>query len=329
MAHGEVLVYAEAAGGTPSGMTLELLGIGRRLADALGAPLAAALLGHGVETTARELGAYGADRVYVADHPDLETYRSDLHVRVLEGINAQGTPAVILFGQDSTGRDLAPRLAARLGAGLAPDCVELALDPQSLRLLATRPIYGGNLRAILAMDHDPQIATLRPKVVEAAVRQEGREAEIVSLSVISDPATQKVKLIERVKEKAAGLRLEDAQIIVTGGRGIEDEDGVKIIEGLAEILGAAVGATRGSVDAGLFKGDQQVGLTGKMVAPRLYFAIGVSGSMQHLAGCGGSKNIIAINTDPNAPIFQRAAYGVVGDFRAVVPPLTAKLKEML
>jgi len=310
-------------------MTLELLGVGRSLADASGVPLAVALLGRGVETAASELGAYGANRVYLASHPDLENYRSDLHLRVLQEINSLGTPSIILFGQDSTGRDLAPRLAARLGAGLTPDCVELALDPQSLRLLATRPIYGGNLRAILAMDNDPQIATLRPKVVDAAVRQEGHQAEIISLSVASDPATQKVKLIEQVKEKAAGLRLEDAEIIVTGGRGIEDEAGVRMIEGLAEILGAAVGATRGSVDAGLFKGEQQVGLTGKMVAPRLYFAVGVSGSMQHLAGCGGSKNIIAINTDPNAPIFQRAAYGIVGDFRAVVPTLTARLKEML
>ena len=329
MAQGDILVYAEAPEGIPSGMTLELLGVGKSLSEALGAPLAAALLGSGNKDAAQELAAYGPDRVYVVDDPSLEAYRSDPQLRVLEDLCRQGLPAIILFGHDSTGRDLAPRLAARLGAGLAPDCVELSLDPQSRRLLATRPIYGGNLRATLAMDSDPQIVTLRPKVVEAAVRRDGQTAEVVSLPVTSDPSTDRVKVLERVKEEAAGLRLEDAEIIVTGGRGVEDPEGVKIIEDLARTLGAAVGATRGSVDAGLFPGELQVGLTGKMVAPRLYFAVGVSGSMQHLAGCGGSKKIIAVNTDPNAPIFQRATYGIVGDFRSVVPPLTEKLKEML
>ncbi len=174
MAQGEILVYAEARGGAPSGMTLELLGIGKSLSEALGAPLAAVLLGHGIKDGAQELAAYGPDRVYVADHPDFAGYRGDPHVRVMEELCRQGIPAIILFGHDSTGRDLAPRLAARLGAGIAPDCVGLSVDPQSRRLLATRPIYGGNLRAVLAMDADPQIATLRPKVVEAAVRLEGR-----------------------------------------------------------------------------------------------------------------------------------------------------------
>lgn len=310
-------------------MALELLGAGRSLAQALGSPLSAALLGHRVGEAAQELGAHGADRVYLAEHPDLESYRSDPHLRLLEKLCREEAPSILLFGHDSAGRDLAPRLAARLGTGLAPDCVELALDPQSRRLFATRPIYGGNLRAILTIDTDPQIATLRPKVVEPATRQEGRGAEVVPLTLDPTPLTLRVKVLERVKEEAVGIRLEEAEIVVTGGRGIEDREGVKLVEELARHLGAAVGATRGSVDAGLFPGELQVGLTGKMVAPRLYLAVALSGSMQHMAGCGGAKTIVAINTDPQAPIFQRAHYGVVGDFREVVPTLTEKLRELL
>ncbi len=325
----EVLVYTEVQDGRPTGMALELLGAGGALARTLGAPLAAAVVGHRVADAAAELGAYGAGRVYVADHPDLEAYRSDPHLGLLLQLCLQEEPSIVLFGHDSAGRDLAPRLAARLRTGLAPDCVDLALDGDSRRLLAVRPIYGGNLRAILAIDTDPQIATVRPKTMEQAPRQEGRRAEVVPLTLDPKPSTLRVKLLERVVEEAAGIRLEDAEVIVTGGRGIDDQEGVKILEGLARVLGAAVGATRGSVDAGLFPGELQVGLTGKMVAPRLYFAVALSGSMQHLAGCGGAKNIIAINTDPNAPIFQRASYGLVGDFREVVPKLTERLRELV
>lgn len=310
-------------------MTLELLGAGRSLAQALGAPLSAALMGHQLGDAASDLGAHGADRVYLADHPDLGPYSSDPHLSLLERLCRKEGPSILLFGHDSTGRDLAPRLAARLGTGLAPDCVELALDPQSRRLVATRPIYGGNLRAVLAMDTDPQIATLRPKVAETAPRQEGRGAEVVPLTHDPAPLTLRVKVMERVKEEAAGIRLEDAEVIVTGGRGLEDQEGARLLEELARVLGAAVGATRGSVDAGLFPGELQVGLTGKMVGPRLYLAVALSGSMQHMAGCGGAKTIVAINTDPQAPIFQRAHYGVVGDFRQVVPRLTEKLRELL
>lgn len=325
----EILVFTEAPGGKPTGMALELLGAGGALAREAGGTLSAVLLGHGMGEAAQELGAYGAARVYLADHPGLGSYRGDPHLHVLEQLCRERQPSIVLFGHDSAGRDLAPRLATRLGTGLAPDCVELTLDPGTKRLLAVRPIYGGNLRAILAIDADPQIATVRPKTQEAAPRQEGKGAEVVPLTLDLTPLTLRVRVAEVVKEEAAGIRLEDAEIIVTGGRGVDDEAGVKIVEDLARALGAAVGATRGSVDAGLFPGELQVGLTGKMVAPRLYFAVALSGSMQHLAGCGGSKNIIAINTDPNAPIFQRARYGVVGDFRQVLPRLTEKLREML
>lgn len=326
MTQGEILVYATLEDGRLSSLTLELLGAGNTLASAAGATLAAALLAPGAGDLGQELAAYGAERVYLAEDPDLATYRSDPHLEILEQLCLQNRPAVVLFGHDSTGRDLAPRLAARLGTGMAPDCTGLTMDPDSHRLLATRPLYGGNLQATLAIDGDPQIATLRPKVIDAAIKADGKTAETVKLTTSLDSSCQRVKLLERVREQTGGLRLEDAEVIVTGGRGIEDQEGVKIIEELARTLGAAVGATRGSVDAGLFPGEYQVGLTGKMVAPRLYFAIGVSGSMQHLAGCGASKKIIAINTDPDAPIFQRASYGIVGDFRSVVPALTEKLK---
>lgn len=329
LAQGEVLIYAEVQDERPQPTTLELLGVGRSLAQALGAPLSAALLGHQVQDAAQELGAYGADRVYLADHPDLEGYRSDPHLRLLEKLCREEAPSILLFSHDSAGRDLAPRLAARLETGLAPDCVELALAPQSHRLVAIRPIYGGNLRAVLAMDTDPQIATLRPKTVEPATRQQGRPVEVIRVDVTPDPSILRVKVLQRLKEEVTGVRLEDAEVIVTGGRGIEDQEGVKIVEGLARLLGAAVGATRGSVDANLLPGELQVGLTGKMVAPRLYFAVGLSGSMQHMAGCSGAKTIVAINTDPQAAIFQRAHYGVVGDFREVVPRLTEKLRELL
>jgi electron transfer flavoprotein alpha subunit len=329
MSKGAVLIFAQAEEGQPLRASLELLGVGRGLAEALGVPLAAALLGHEVGSCAEELIAHGADQVYVAAHPDLEEYRSDPQLAVLERLCRETSPAVFLFSHDEAGRDLAPRLAFRLGTGLAPDCIELAIDPQSKRLSCLRPVYGGNLQATVAMDGNPQIATLRPKSQEPAARQEGRTGQVIPLPVELEPGSLRVKILGRVKEEQTGVRLEDAEVIVTAGRGVESQEGVQMLEELARLLGGAVGATRGSVDAGLMPAERQIGLTGKMVGPKLYIAVALSGSMQHMAGCAGARTIVAINTDPQAPIFQRAHYGAVGDYRKVVPRLTEKVRELL
>jgi len=238
-------------------------------------------------------------------------------------------PQIILLGQTAIGRDLASRLAFRLGAAVTMDCVALEIDPESKRLLQTKPVYGGNARAIYTYESDPQIATVRAKVMAPLERDDSRKGEVITIEAGLDPSAIRTKFLEKVKEEVEGIKLEDASVVVSGGRGVGGPEGFKELEELAKLLGGAVGASRPACDNGWMPDTSQVGLTGKIVTPDLYFAVGISGSSQHMAGCSSSKAIIAINKDSEANIFKEARYGVVGDWKKVIPALTEKVKELL
>jgi electron transfer flavoprotein alpha subunit len=324
-----ILVYGEITEGKLSGMTAELLGCGRKLADDLGQELSAVLVGSGVSGMAQEVIAAGADKVYVVDDPQLEDYQTDSYVAVMEKVVNQAAPQIILLGQNAVGRDLAPRLAFRLGTAATMDCVALSIDPDSKRLLQTKPVYGGNAQAIYVIDSDPQIATVRAKVMEPLAPDAARKGEIVNVDAGLDPSVIKTKVLEKVKEEVEGIKLEDASVVVSGGRGIGSQEGFAQLQELAKLLKGAVGASRPACDNEWIAETAQVGLTGKIVTPDLYIAVGISGASQHLAGCSSSKTMIAINKDAEANIFREAQYGVVGDWKKVLPAFTEKIKELL
>ncbi|HEY91832.1 MAG TPA: electron transfer flavoprotein subunit alpha/FixB family protein [Dehalococcoidia bacterium] len=324
-----VLILAEVADGNLAAIATELLGAGRKLADDLGEELSALLVGSEVSGLAQEAIAFGADKVYVVEAPELKDYRTDSYIAVVEKAAKEVAPKVLLMGQNSIGRDLAPRLAFRLDAAVSTDCIELAIDADSKQLLMTKPVYGGNARAIYITDTIPQMATLRVKAGEPLARDDSRKGEVVSIDAGLDESAVRTKVIDTVLEEIEGIKLEDANIIVSGGRGMGGPEGFKDLEGLARVLKAAVGASRPPCDNGWVPDTMQVGLTGKIVSPDLYIAVAISGSSQHIAGCGGSKTIVAINRDPEANIFKEAAYGVVGDWKKVIPAFMEKAKELM
>ena len=324
-----VMIYGEAAEGKLVVITTELLGCGRRLADALGQELCAVLVGSGVSSLAQEAIAFGADKVYVVDDPLLKDYQTDSYVSVTERVAKQVMPQVLLLGQTSIGRDLAPRLAFRLGTAASVDCIELAIDPDSKLMLQTKPVYGGNAQAIFTCQSYPQIATVRTKAMSPLEPDASRQGEVITIEAGLDPSAIRTKVLEKVVEEVAGIKLEDAEVIVSGGRGIGGADGFKQLEELAKILKGAMGATRPPCDNGWVSDALQVGLTGKIVAPGLYIAVALSGSSQHMTGCSGSKTIVAINKDPEANIFREASFGVVGDWKKVLPAFTEKVKELV
>jgi electron transfer flavoprotein alpha subunit len=323
-----VMAYAEVSKDKLSTTTTELLGIGRKLADELGEPLCAVLVGDGVSSLADEAISLGADRVYVVDDPLLKEYQSDSFTPVMAKLAAETSPCIILLGQTDAGRDLAPRLAFRLKTAVTLDCVDLAIDASSKRLLATRPVYGGNALATFSTATDPQVVTIRTKAFAAAATDASRKGEAIKTEAGIEPSTMRTKVLERVVEEVEGLKLEDATIVVSGGRGIGGAEGFKQLEELAHLLKGALGASRPPCDNGWVSELLQIGITGKIIAPDLYIAVALSGSSQHLSGCSGSKNIVAINKDPEANIFRAATYGVVGDWKKVIPALTEKIKEL-
>jgi electron transfer flavoprotein alpha subunit len=324
-----VMILAEAADGTLSAITAELLGAGRKLADDLGEELSAVLVGSDVGGLAAEAIAFGADKVYVVDDALLKDYQTDSYTEALTRVTSQAPPSVLLLGQTSIGRDLAPRLAFRLNTAVSMDCVELAIDPDSRQLLQTKPVYGGNARAIYTADSLPNMATLRVKAGEPLARDDSRKGEVVNVDAGLDASVIRAAVVETTLEEVEGIKLEDAAIIVSGGRGMGGPEGFKELEGLAKVLKGAVGASRPPCDNGWVPDTIQVGLTGKIVSPDVYIAVAISGSSQHLAGCGGSKTIVAINRDPEANIFKEAAFGVVGDWKKVVPAFMEKVKGLL
>lgn len=324
-----ILVYCEIKEGKLAPISAEGLGIGRKLTDELGQELSAVLIGSGISSIGQETIAYGADKVYVADSDLLKDYQADSYLQAMETVLDQITPQIIIFGQTDAGREMAPRLAFKLQTVATLDCVELSLEPDSKRLLQTKPIYGGNAHAIYITETDPQIVSIRTKAMTPLEPDTSRQEEIINISVDIDESASRTKHIESVVEEVSGIKIEDADIVVAGGRGIGSVEGFAQLEELAKLLKGAVGASRPPCDNGWIADTVQIGLTGKIIAPELYIAIAISGSSQHLSGCSGAKNIIAINKDPEANIFRQARYGVVGDWKKVLPAFTEKLKELL
>jgi electron transfer flavoprotein alpha subunit len=324
-----VLVLCETKEGKLASISTELLGGGRKLAADLGQELAAVLVGSGVAGLAQEAIAYGADNVYVADDPILKDYQTDAYVPVMEKVVSQAAPQVLIMGQTSIGRDLAPRLAFRLNTAASLGCLELAIDPGSKKLLQTKPVYGGNAQAVFVTESFPQIATVRPKAMAPLEPDQSRKGEVIKIDAGLDASAIRAKVLEKVPEEVAGIKLEDAAVVVSGGRGIGSTEGFKQLEELAKLLKGAVGATRPPCDNEWVPAGAQIGLTGKIVTPELYIAVALSGSSQHMSGCSSAKTIVAINKDAEANIFREARFGVVGDWKKIVPAFTEKLKELL
>jgi electron transfer flavoprotein alpha subunit len=323
-----VAVYCEVKDNSLLPIATEGLGIGRKLADSLSQELSAIIIGSGIGAVAEQAFSYGADKAYTIDDPQLKDYQTDLYLSMMVNAVNQVKPQVLIMGQTDNGRDLAPRLAFRLGTAATMDCVDLAIDEATKRLLQTKPVYGGNAQAIYTTDTDPQIVTIRTKAMTALAPDTSRKGETIAIAASIDPSVVKVKTMEKVVEEVAGVKIEDAEVVVAGGRGIGSTEGFQQLEELAKIFKGAVGASRPPCDNGWINDTVQIGLTGKIIAPEIYFAIAISGSSQHMSGCSGAKTIIAINKDAEANIFRQARYGVVGDWKKVLPALTQKLKEL-
>ena len=322
-----IWIFAEQRGGELKKVSFELLTVGRTLADRAGEELGALLLGSGVEMLAPELAKYGADRVLLADSADLKDFLTEPYTSVICDAVKAHDPSILLFSATTMGRYVSPRVAARLGTGLATDCTGLDIDDAGL-LSIKRPMFAGKLFAnVVFHDAKPQIASVRPNVMPA--QENPKAGEVVKLEVSVDASRVRTKLMEIKKETGARVDLTEAKIIVSGGRGMKGPENYSILEDLVTILGseATVGASRSAVDAGWRPHSDQVGQTGKTVTPDLYIACGISGAVQHLAGMSSSKYIVAINKDPDAPIFHKADYGIVGDLFKVVPLIAEELKK--
>jgi len=325
-----LLVCGELADGKLASITTELLGCGRKLADDLKEDLSCLLASDSVGEASKEAIAFGADKVYTVEHPALKEYQADSYIQVAEKLAKDISPRIILMGQTSMGRDFAPRLSFRLGTNLTTDCLDLSINAETKLLVQTRPVYGGNAQAIFTSEFMPQMATVRTKAMSPLERDDSRKGEVIPTKVDIDTSKVRAKILETVKEEAAGIKLEDAPVIVSGGRGIGGPEPFQTtLKELADLLHGAVGASRPPADNGWVTEALHIGLTGKIVAPDIYIAIAISGASQHTAGCTGSKHIIAINKDPEANIFREAELGVVGKYEDVVPALTNKLKELL
>ena len=317
-----VMTFAQQAEGTVSPVSLELIGKAREL----GGPVTAVLPGSNAGHLALELIAHGADRVVVIDDPALHVYTTEYYTQALCAAVDSYPPDILLIGATAIGRDLGPRVAARLHTGLTADCTGLEIDPDSGNLLMTRPAFGGNLMAtIICPEHRPQMATVRPGVMVRALRDENRQGEVIHLDMKPEWNRRCVTVEEVIMKASKKVDIQQARVLVSGGRGVGSADGFKLLEELAKALGGEVAASRAAVDAGWLDKESQVGQTGKTVRPGLYFAIGISGAIQHLAGMEESDYIIAINKDPQAPIFSVADAGIVGDYSRIVPKLIEEL----
>ncbi|MDT8901996.1 FAD-binding protein [Anaeroselena agilis] len=323
-----VWVFIEQRGGHIRNVSLELVGEGRKLADELGEELAGVVIGDVVADIAREVFAAGADKVYLVEHALLKDYNTDGYTAAFTALVEKHRPSVVLLGATNDGRDLGPRVAARVKTGLTADCTGLGIDPESRLVAWTRPAFGGNIMAtIFCPDRRPQMGTVRPKVFKKPQPDYGRSGALVRESVALAEADVRTRLEDVIQVCTTSCNLEDAEIIVSGGRGLGTPEGFKLIQDLADALGGTVGASRAAVDAGWKPYPHQVGQTGKTVGPKVYFACGISGAIQHLAGMQTSDVIVAINKDPDAPIFKVAHYGIVGDLYEVIPAIIARLKE--
>lgn len=325
----DIWVYIEIAEGKPRNVGLELLGEGRKLADAMGQKLAGVLIGQDIEGVAKEAFAAGADRIYLVESAELAHYNTDGFTATMVDLIQTYKPSVVLMGATNDGRDLGPRVACRVGTGLTADCTGLGIDEATGLVAWTRPAFGGNIMAtILCPEHRPQMGTVRPSVFKRPVPDYSKTGEIIRVASKVKAADIRTKLIEVVRVCTASCNLEEAEIIVSGGRGMGKPENFSLIEEIANVLGGAVGASRAVVDAGWKPAMHQVGQTGKTVGPKIYIACGISGAIQHLAGMSSSDIVIAINKDPDAPIFRVADFGIVGDVMEVLPLLTEEFRKI-
>jgi electron transfer flavoprotein alpha subunit len=315
---GEVLVLGECLEGQLTPITGEIIAAGRQLADDLGITVACGLIGDDLAGAARTAVTVGADRAYVVDDPLLASFQPELYLEALTRLCRAVNPRVLLMARTPIGRDVAPRLAARLGVPLVQDCLEVKIDASTQQLMATRPVYGGNAMATVVCTQNPQFATIRPKVYNPLPARDDRQGDVRPVQVELDPAMGKTKVVSTVSEEIAAIKLEDARVVVAGGRGLGGPAGFRPLQELANALGAGIGASRAAVDSGWVPYSWQIGLTGKTITPDVYITVGISGASQHIAGCSGAKCIVAINKDRDANIFRYARYGIVGDWQKLL-----------
>lgn len=325
-----ILVFAEQRDGVLQNVGLELIGEAKKLAAQLKTPVTAVLMGHNIQNLAQTLIEYGADIVLVVDNEHLKLYDTEAYAQVFKAVIDAKKPEIVLLGATTLGRDLAPRVSSRMNTGLTADCTKLDIDEATNVFGMTRPAFGGNLMAtIVCPDHRPQMATVRPGVMQKLPREEGRKGEIESFPVNIDTSKMKVKILDIVKETSKKVDITEAKILVSGGRGVGSKENFKNLEAVASKIGAEVSASRAAVDAGFIEQARQVGQTGKTVRPNIYFACGISGAIQHMAGMEESEYIIAINKDKDAPMFGIADLGIVGDVNKVLPLLAEELAKAI
>jgi electron transfer flavoprotein alpha subunit len=325
-----VWVMVEQFDGEIESITFELLGEGRKIADELGMNLCAVLLGSDIESKSRELISRGADTVYVVDRPELEYFSDEPYANVMIELIKEHKPNVVLCGATTVGRSLVSRVAVSVQAGLTADCTALAIDPETKNLLQTRPAFGGNIMATIETPaHRPQMATVRHKVMKEAEIDDSRSGDVIVKEIAEAILKSRTKRLRYVAEEESTINIAEANILVSGGRGLQKPENFEIIKEFAKVLGAGVGASRAAVDADWIPYSHQVGQTGKTVCPKIYFACGISGQIQHLAGMSSADVIVAINKDPDAPIFNVATYGIVGDALEILPMLTREFRKVL
>lgn len=323
--HG-VWVFAEQRKGSLMGVAIELLGEGKKLAKEIGTELCAIVCGSNINPLVRELFSYGADKVYVADNPELENYTTDAYTKVIYDAIESYKPEIVLLGATHIGRDLGPCLAVKCNTGLTADCTKLEIDPETKGIKQTRPAFGGNLMAtIICPNHRPQMSTVRPGVMEKAEFDSSQTGEVVNLNVVLKEEDLRIKVLDIIKNIEDAVSLTDAEIIVAGGMGLGKADGFELLKKLADKLGGTIAASRACVDAGWIDHSYQVGQTGTTVKPKIYFACGISGAIQHIAGMQDSDYIVAINKNESAPIFEITDYGMVGDLYDIIPTIIESL----
>lgn len=324
-----VYVLAEQRDGELQKVGIELIGKANELAADLGQKVVGVLLGHNIKDKAEILVQHGADEVVVVDDPMLAEYVTEPYAKAMYEVIKAEEPEIVLYGASSIGRDLAPRVSARVHTGLTADCTGLAIDPETKNLLMTRPAFGGNIMAtIVCEDHRPQMATVRPGVMKALAKDAAKKGVVREIKVSLSDADMNVKIREVVKETHKAADITEAKILVSGGRGIGSAQGFDMLRDLAGVLGGEIASSRANVDAGWIEKDRQVGQTGKTVRPNLYIACGISGAIQHVAGMEGSDVIISINKNTTSPIFDVSDLGIVGDVKVIVPKLTEAIKKV-
>lgn len=323
-----VMVFVEQRDNHIQNVSLELLGEAGRLAKKLDTTVSCVVIGKNVSELSDRLAHYGADQIFLVEDDRLEKYLTEPYVKAVVEVVNQSKPEIVLFGATSIGRDLAPRVSARVHTGLTADCTGLDIEEETKNLLMTRPAFGGNIMAtIICQNHRPQMSTVRPGVMQKIDPIEDKQAEIIKVDLAFDAADFAVEILEEHVETKKMVKIEDANILVSAGRGIGGPDKIELMESLAQVVGGTVSGSRATIDAGWLPKDRQVGQTGKTVRPDVYFALGISGAIQHLAGMEESEFIVAINKNAEAPMFQAADLGIVGDLHQVVPELIRLLQD--